>query len=75
MLFNVPEVDMCNETHSGAEANGGYDVSVRSLSTMNLITLSWLLAAGQASVLPGADSAKCLDAAVNRSGEIHGPVH
>jgi len=71
MLLFMAEVVMSSDMNSGVRGKTGGEGSARSLSTMNLITLSWLLASGQASVLPNADVTRCLDSAVQRAGEVH----
>lgn len=62
---------MSGDTYGGVRRRDGHGHSARSLSTMNLITLSWLLASEQAAVLPNADVGRCLDATVQRTSETH----
>lgn len=64
---------MRTELKSGVKGSGGMD-SVRTLSTMNLITLSWLVASGLTPDLPGTRGDRCLDATVQRRGQECGHV-
>jgi hypothetical protein len=65
------EVDMSSEIHGAVGGSGASGDSGRSLSTMNLITVFWLLASGQVAALPNADPEGALDPVVDRTGAGH----